>query len=108
MGRPVDLSLLRNGTWERASYTVPLDTPEDKVKYSASKYMTRFGDNLEAQGFKVLIMSKPEIDKSRIPTDPDRKRYVLWAWVRRNPATFKIDVPDIAVPSMLEKGMKLK
>jgi hypothetical protein len=84
-------------TWERAAFTVPDDVSEERVQDSAHKYRLRFGNALELQGYEVLAMGMPERDETvlaRGTTDPDRRRYVIWAKVRRRPVEVKVDVPD--------------
>ena len=101
-----DRSLAENGVWERASFTVPLPTSEEKVQWHAGTYQNRFGKHLERQGFTVLKMTPP----SRItnePVDDDRKKYAIYAWVRRRPSTFTLEVPDEKVLAMMSLGMKL-
>ena len=106
-GRPVDDSLIRGGTWEWCTFEVPIDTPEDRVQFHGDRYMRIFGDGLEKQGFTVKVMSTPEVYDGQRPVDPDRRRYILWAYVTRRPVTYTIDVPDMSIPAMQRLGLKL-
>ena len=105
----VDQTLEQGGTWEFCTFEVPFEVPDEAVPQSdyAEKCMHLFGDELEKNGFQVLAMTRAEKDKSPRPVDPDRKRFRLWAWVKRDPVTMTLDIPDQAVPSMLELGMRL-
>ena len=105
--RPPDLSLIQNGVWERASFTVPDSVSEERVQFHADKYQRKFGDHLEGVGFTVVAMTEPEIDTGSLPVDPDRRRYIIWAWVRRRPIIAHMEVEDEAVPTLLKLGMSL-
>lgn len=64
---------------------------------------------MELQGFKVLAVWGPEIDKRDFPVvDPDERRYVVLALVQRAPVEHLLDVPDNVVPELLKLGAKLK
>jgi hypothetical protein len=98
----------QGGSWERASFTVPTGTSEERVQsVLADRKMSIFGDVLERQDFKVLMMAKPERVESR-SLEPDRTRYVIWAFCRRRPVEHNLWVPDAAVPAMERQGMELK
>jgi hypothetical protein len=88
-------------------FTVPLGTPEDRVQFAADKYMGRFGDALESQGFTVMVMTKPERARLLDLTEHGRTRYLLFAWVKRRPVEHHLWVPDSAVPILEKQGMKL-
>lgn len=97
-------------TWEKASFTVPVDVSDERVWDARGKYRNKFGKTLEFEGWQVLGISNPRRDRSAVAygtTDPDRKRYVLWAKVRRRPVTFTVDVPDEDVPLYQQAGFKL-
>lgn len=98
----------QQGIWQTATFDVPDGTPEESVQFRSDKYMLKFGDNLESQGFTVKMMSRPEPYKGRVPTEEGRKRYRIWAFVKRRPIEMTMDIPDIAVPEMLDLGLKLK
>ena len=97
----------QKGVWESAKYTVPVNTPEDKIDFHADKYVQRAGEAYEKRGFQVLQMEKPRPDKMPIGVEPDRKSYVIWIYVRRKPQQVTINVPDASVPTLLRQGMKL-
>ena len=98
----------RNGcVWERGTFTVPDWASEERVRLVAYKYKKRYGDALEAQGYRVLSMSEPEIDPLRFGVDPDRRKYVMWAACVRRPVDFRIEVPDEVVPELLKAGLQL-
>lgn len=103
----VDLSLIHNGFWERRVFTVPTDTPEERVELVADRYMQRAGDSLEREGFRVIYMQKPHLDRCPYLEDEDRKRYVIMAWVRRRPVEITMDIPEVMIPSALASGMQL-
>jgi hypothetical protein len=96
--------------WERAGFTVPVDVLEERVQSNAAQYRNRFGDALELQGFEVLGMGPPIHDTGFVAegsTDPDRKKYIIWAKIRRRPVVVKVDVPDEDVPIYQASGYKL-
>ena len=97
----------QNGVWESAVFTVPHDTTQDKVDFHAHKYMQRAGEAWEHQGFTVLKLTKPAPDKVPMGVDPDRKRYVMWGFLRRKPQEITVEVPDAAVPTLTRQGMNL-
>lgn len=103
-----DLSLIQGGLWERRIFTVPKDTPEERVQFHADRYMKRAGDSLEMEGFQVIYMKRPHIDRCPYPEDGDRKRYVIMAWVRRRPVELTMDIPEEMIPSALASGMRFK
>lgn len=98
---------MTQGIWERATFTVPLNTPHERVMADSYIYANRFGKHLEAQGFTVLEMLQPQITSGRLPTDEDRKRYDLFAYVTRGLREVHTDVPDSVVPELQAKGLKL-
>jgi|TARA_Y100000034_G_scaffold13043_1_gene13704 hypothetical protein len=106
----VDRSLDQGGVWEYCTFEVPESVPDERVHSSryAEKCMHLFGDTLEKQGFTVKAMTRAEEDNRTHQVDNDRRRYIIWAWVTRQPVDIVMDIPDIAVPKMLELGMKLK
>src|SRR3990167_7419715 len=68
--------------WEKASYTVPNSVSEERVRDTAWRYKRKWGKSLEFQGWTVLEMGEPELDRSVVGfglTDSDRRRYVLYA-----------------------------
>ena len=97
-----------HGWWrERATFSVPKGTPLERVLFHAQKYMVRFGEALESQGYTVLKMTLPQIDKREAPPiPPDRDRYKMIAWVQRRPIEQRLWVPDVAVPAMERLGYR--
>lgn len=96
--------------WDRASFTVPADVPDERVKQAGDRYRMKYGKALEVQGFDVLGMGWPEEDRSvlaRGTTDPDRRRYIIWAKIRRRPVEVHVDVPDEDVPIYQKAGYRL-
>jgi hypothetical protein len=84
-------------TRETGSFTVPASVSEERVELAYDRYRKKFGEAMERQGFEVLDIKGPKVDKSFVAngtTDPDRRKYVLHGRVRRRPITFTIDVPD--------------
>ena len=99
---------MTDGVWERGTFTVPVTTTEEQVNLASHKYMRRFGECLEAQGFTIKSMIAPKrSERLKMMTPPDRKRYDLWAFVTRQPHEIHIDIPDKAVPEMEKVGMTL-
>ena len=95
------------GIWQRGTITIPDDIPEDKVQSHKDEYKREFGKLLEKQGFTVLEMTSPTPSTDRLKTEQGRKRYNLYARVIRKPETVRLTVPDIAVPALLKKGLRL-
>jgi hypothetical protein len=96
--------------WDRAGFTVPANVSDERVQSKAAYYQNIFGTALELQGFEVLRMDPPIRDTGFVAegtTDPDRKKYLVWAKVRRRPVEVKVDVPDEDVPIYLASGYKL-
>lgn len=105
-------------SWERGYFTVPADIPHERVMSNGYKYVRRFGDHLEKQGFTVVFMSEPE----RAPhqgglngvlyrmNHEDRQVYRLYARCRRRPVETLIHVPDDKVDEVLaiHPDLKLK
>lgn len=98
--------------WEKGTFTVPLNTPEERVQFAAHKYVNKFGRMLEERKvFQVLQVQGPFRDYGAVAqaiVEPDRKRYVMWAKVRRRPVTTHFDIPDQYVPAMQAAGLKLQ
>ena len=83
--------------WEHANFTVPMETSEDRVQFASDKYRKRFGEEMERQGFTVLGMGRPERDysiKAEGTTDPNRRAYIIWAKIRREPQVMHAEVKD--------------
>lgn len=96
------------GIWERGTFTVPEDIPESRVQDVAHKYLRRFGEALERQGFEVLEIIGPTVSQGKMPPEPGRKRYDCFARVRRKPITLDLEIPEELIPEMQSKGLKLK
>lgn len=76
--------------------------------------MTKFGEALERKGYRVLEMTEPKVDDGVTawvflgPNNLDRKQYVMWARVTRQPFTMVMDVPDNQVAEMEKLGLRLR
>ena len=108
VSRLPDLTLERGGTWEQASFTVPIDVPDERVQFLGDKYQLKFGKVLETEGLEVLWMSRPFTGKGKRPVDEDRRAYFVKAWCKRRPIEIHMDIPDNAVGDMIELGLKLQ
>ena len=100
--------LAAKGIWERGTFTVPEDIPDSRVQVVAHKYLKRFGEALERQGFEVLEIIGPAVSQGKMPAEPGRKRYDCFARVRRKPVTIDLEIPEELIPEMQGKGLKLK
>lgn len=96
------------GVWQRATFTVPNGETDEAVQFRANVYKGRFGQVLEAQGFTVKEMLKPQVSGRRIPIEEGRRRYDIFAFVSREPVEQTFELPDKMVPEMLAMGLKLK
>lgn len=97
--------------WDKATFTVPDDVPEERVQFAADKYRRKYGDILEGQGFEVLEMEQPHMDEGLVAqgtVDPNRRPYVIWARVRRRPVLTTIDAGDREVPAFEKAGFRLR
>ena len=77
--------------WETATFTVPIDISEERVKDKVPQYIKRWMEVREKGGWKLLhrILFNP------IPRiEEDRKRYFLYGYIDRKPETRTIEVPD--------------
>ena len=104
----VDRSLELGGYWERATFTVPSDVPDERVQARADKYTAKAAKVYEAQGCTILNFTKPIVSLGRLVTDLDRRRYDIFFWLRRKPVTHNIEVPEQLIPEFQSKGWKLK
>ncbi len=104
----VDRSLIEGGFWERATFTVPIDTPDERVQFHADKYIRKAAEVYEAQGCTVLKHTKPIVSKGHLPTDDDRRRYDIFFYLRRRPITYDLQIPEAIIPEIQSKGWKLK
>ena len=104
----VDRSLEVGGFWERATFTVPADTPDERVQFHADKYTAKAAKVFEAQGCTVLDFTKPIVSLGHLVTDDDRRRYDIFFWCRRKPITYTFEISEEAIPEMEKVGMKLK
>jgi len=104
----VDRSLERGGFWERATFTVPADIPDERVQFHADKYAAKAAKVFEAQGSTVLSCTKPFVSLGHLVTDGDRRRYDIFFWCRRKPENVKLSVPVELIPEFQEKGWELK
>ena len=96
--------------WEKASFTVPADVTEERVQFVADKYRRKFGKVLEEHGFEVLGMEMPHEGHDVVSvgiTEPNRRRYIIWAKVRRRPVEIRVDVPDRQVAAFQRSGFSL-
>lgn len=104
----VDRSLVTGGFWERATFTVPAEIHDERVQWNADKYTAKAAQVFEAQGCQVLQFTKPIVSLSHLPTDDDRRRYDIFFYLRREPITYELEIPEALIPEMQEKGLKLK
>ena len=104
----VDRSLEEGGFWERATFTVPGDIPNERVMFNADKYIRRACEHFEAQGCTILEFTMPIVSLGKIPTDGDRRRYDFWLYLRRRPQTLELEIPEELIPEMQKRGLKLK
>ena len=103
----VDRSLERGGFWERATFTVPIEVSDERVQNRADKYTAKAAKVFEAQGCTILNFTKPVVSLGHLVTDPDRRRYDIFFWLRRKPITYKFRIDEKAIPEMQRLGMKL-
>ena len=97
------------GIWKRASFTVPAETPDERIQFVKDRYMSIWGTLLEQDGWTVLEMRSPHQVRSYKGIDaPDRKRYAVWAWCIRGPITYTVDMPDEWVTEAKKFGFRLK
>lgn len=111
--KPVDLneaisrSVKQGGYWEKCTFTVPDKVSEERVQLLGHKYMNKFGAFLESEGLTVRQMMAPVIDSRPLPVEPDRRRYIIFAFVSRRSFEPVFSVPDQYVPEMLKAGLRL-
>lgn len=103
----IDRSVKEDGFWEKATFTVPAATTEERVQLVAHKYMLKAVRYFEGQGFKVKKVLAPTLDLRVLPTEPDRRRYIIYLFLWREPQVPVFDVPDACVPDMLKAGLRL-
>ena len=96
------------GLWDRGSFTVPDTTSEERGQFVAQKYMVKYGEALEAQGFTVKEMLKPQVDPLQSHINPGRRGYVMYARIMRRPVLHNFWVPDEAAPAIEKLGFRLK
>ena len=104
----VDRSLEQGGFWERATFTVPADVPDERVQARADKYTAKAAKVFEAQGCTILDFTKPFVSLGHLVTDDDRRRYDIFFWCRREPETINLKIPEQLIPEFQSKGWKLK
>ena len=95
---------------EKCTFTVPDSVSEERVQDAGAKYRNVFGTSLVAQGWTVLQLDGPNLDDGMVArgiTDPDRRRYVIWAEVKRQPSSYTFDVPDEDVAMYEKAGFSL-
>ena len=100
----------QNFVWDKASFTVPITFSEERVQDSGDKYRFKYAKELWRQGFEILGMEGPYEDRSVVAvgmTDPDRRKYVIRAKVRRAPQEVRVEVPDADVSTYQQAGYKL-
>jgi len=104
----VDRSLIEGGFWERATFTVPVDIPDERIQWHADKYTAKAAEVFEAQGCTILKVTKPIVSLGHLPTDGDRRRYDIFFFLRRRPITCELEIPEALIPEMQRRGLKLK
>jgi hypothetical protein len=95
------------GIWERGTFTVPSDIPEERVQDKLAEYKNTLGKILESRGFTVLEMTSPTLSKDGFVTEPGEKRYDFYARIIRKPQLVRVSVPDAVDPELLRKGYRL-
>ena len=97
-----------HGVWKRASFTVPTETTDERIQFVKDRYMGFWGSILEQDGWTVMAMRNPHQVRRYQIDAPDRKRYAIWAWCKRRPITYTIDMPDEWVTEAEKFGFRLK
>ena len=101
----------RPSFWKTGYFDVPITYSEEQVRWIAPKYLRRFGEYLELEGFTVLQMLPPQASgeiSQHLFSQPDTKRWTIFARVTRQPQTIHVDIPDYAVPEMEKVGLTLQ
>ena len=101
------IALGEDGVWERIYFDAPTTTSEEKIQFGAEPFKRTAGRLLEDRGFTVKYMENPKRVPNPLDLEPDRKRYVIYAWVTREPVVHHFDVEDELVPGLLKLGYKL-
>ncbi len=102
----MDRTLINGGFWERATFTVPLETLDERVQFKADEYTRRAGNVFEAQGYTILKVTPPRVSFSHLVTEADRRRYDIYFFLRRTPITMRVQVPEMLHPQMLAMGYR--
>lgn len=102
----MEKTLRDGGFWERATFTVPKDVPDERVQFKADKYTRKAGKVFEAQGFTIRKVTPPRVSLSHLVTEADRRRYDIFFFLTRTPILGRIEVPEELDPRMLAMGFK--
>lgn len=103
----IDRSVKEGGFWEKVTFTVPASTSEERVQLVGHKYMLKAAKHFEGEGLKVKKVLSPTLDLRPLPVEPDRRRYIIYVFLWREPYVPVFDVPDACVPDLLKAGLRL-
>ena len=104
----VEQEIKQGGVWEMAKFSVPIETPDERVQMVAGEYMKRAGEGFRKQGFTVHEMKRPQVSNLlSFTAGPGRKTYYINVFVSRRPNELTIPIPDYAVLEMQKAGLKL-
>ena len=105
-------------SWETGSFEVPVGTLDALIQEKAAFYRKVYADKIERKGLllcwptEVVAMEGPYPDDHPVlkdcGIDPDRKRYILRALVKREPRSFGFIVPDAMAAQYEASGYRRK
>ena len=78
--------------WHRAVFSVPVETPKDKLMEAVPRYIKVFIRARDEQGWHLI--SRVQFNPFGRLIEPDRMQYTLSACFEREPETRRMEVPD--------------
>jgi len=81
----------QTGKWQRATFSVPIETPQERVLDGAQSFLKQFVEAREKDGWwltsRMVLMPVPAIKG-------DRKQYTVWGRFMRQPKARTIEIKE--------------
>jgi len=80
--------------WHRAVFSVPSDTPKERVLEKGPDFAKVFLKAREEDGWRLTSRVWLDPFPKPVRNEPDRAEYTVWAEFDRKPITHRIEIPE--------------
>jgi len=80
--------------WHRAVFSVPADTPRERILEKAPDFIRIFVNAREGDGWRLTSRVYLDPFPKSVRKEPDRSEYTVWAQFDRKPITRTFEIPE--------------